>query len=189
MTKYQPPSPPYLGPAAHTSDGTNKPIRRVVIHSTVSPCEEGQARKTAAYFRSPSSGGSAHYCVDPGEVVQVVYDSVIAWHAPPNAQSLGIEMCEYPSTNVKRWDDLDHRKMLERTAKLTAQLCLAYGVPPWFRNSFQLRLGLRGVTTHNMVSKAWGQSSHWDPGAWPRRKFMRLVRKNIKAIKARNGGK
>src|SRR5690348_5937428 len=76
------PNPVYLGPAAHTSPGNNKPINRIVIHSTVSPCVEGQARNSALYFRSPSAGGSAHYVVDPGEVVQVVYDGVIAWHAP-----------------------------------------------------------------------------------------------------------
>lgn len=184
MSKFPPPSPPYVGPAAHTSPGSNKPIKRVVIHSTVSPCEEGGARKIAAYFRHPSSGGSAHYVVDPGEVVQVVHDSTIAWHAPPNAGSLGIELCDMPSpTSAKRWEDLDHRKMMERAAKLTAQLCLAYDVPPWFRTSVQLRLGMRGVTTHNMVSKAWGQSSHWDPGAWPRHAFMRLVRKQVRLIK------
>lgn len=183
MSKYPAPNPPYLGPAAHTSSGSNKPIKRVVIHSTVSPCVEGQARKTAAYFRHPSSGGSAHYVVDPGETVQVVYDGVIAWHAPPNAGSLGIELCEYPTTDVRRWDDNNHQQLLHRAALLTAQLCLAYGVPPYFRPSWQLRAGMRGVTTHNMVSKAWGQSTHWDPGAWPRRKFMRLVRRNVRQIK------
>lgn len=188
MSRYQPPSPPYVGPAAHTSPGSNKPIRRVVIHSTVSPTVEGGARNIAQYFRSPAAGGSAHYVVDPGEVVQVVYDGVIAWHAPPNAGSLGIEMCDMPKpTDASRWDDKPHQRMLERTAQLTAQLCLAYDVPAWFRWSWQLRLGMRGVTTHNMVSKAWHQSSHWDPGAWPRRKFMRRVRAHVRRIK--RGGK
>src|SRR5690349_17271161 len=96
MPKFRAPAPPYLGPAAHTSEGDNRPINRIVIHSTVSPCEPGGARKIAAYFRGRGSGGSAHYVVDPGEVVQVVYDGVIAWHAPPNAHSLGIEMCDIP---------------------------------------------------------------------------------------------
>lgn len=182
MTKYPAPAPPYLGPPARDSGTNNKPIRRIVIHSTVSPCVEGQARRTAAYFRHPSARGSAHYCVDPGEVIQSAWDSVVCWHAPPNQHSLGIEMCEYPSTNVKRWDDRPHQQLLERTARLTAELCLAYGVPTKFRRPWQLRLGMGGITTHNFVSKAWGQSTHWDPGAWPRRKFMRLVRKNKRNI-------
>jgi hypothetical protein len=183
MTTYPAPSPPFLGPAAHTSAGSNKPVKRIVIHSTVSPCVPGGARSIANYFRSQNSGGSAHYCVDPKEVVQVVGDSVIAWHAPPNAQSIGIEMCDMPTTaSATRWNDANHKAMLALVARLTAELCLAYDVPPYFVGSVRLRLGRRGVTTHNMVSLAFGQSTHWDPGAWPRMKFMRLVRKERKAI-------
>lgn len=190
------PSPIYLGPAAHDSGPGNKPIHRIVIHSTVSPCVPGGARAIAEYFRSPSAGGSAHYVVDPSEVVQVVLDGTIAWHAPPNDHSLGIEMCDYPSSlsldhwkgktpdeiehgtrkNPLRHLEANHRKMLRRTAKLTAQLCLAYGVPVRFLTAAQLVAGEHGVTTHAEVSRAFHQSTHWDPGLWPKRAFMRQVR-------------
>lgn len=183
MSDYKPPSPVYLGPAAHTSGLGNKPISRIVIHSTVSPCEEGGARSIAAYFRSSKAGGSAHYVVDPGEVVQVVYDSVIAWHAPPNTHSLGIEMCEFPANNMDRWARDNQQRMLDRTAKLTAQLCLAYHVRALYVPAAGLRLGIDGVTTHAQVSRAWHETTHWDPGAWPRRAFMRKVRANIVQIK------
>lgn len=164
--------------------GDNKPINRVVIHSTVSPCEPGGARSTAAYFRSPSSGGSAHYVVDPAQVVQVVYDGVIAEHAPPNAHSLGVEMCDYPvADSAARWDDANHQLVLDRTAQLVAQLCLAYGVPIHWRTWVGLRLGRRGITSHASVSKAWHQSTHWDPGAFPRRRFMRLVREHARQLR------
>lgn len=184
MTRRHPaPEPVYLGPADKTSTGNNKPINRVVVHSTVSPCERGGARKIAAYFRSEAAGGSAHYVVDPGEVVQVVFDSVIAWHAPPNQHSLGVEMCEFPhALNIARWLGRNHRLMLNRTARLVAQLCLAYDVPIEFRTEVQLRAGARGITTHNLVSRAFGQSSHWDPGAWPRRRFMRKVRREVRRL-------
>ena len=76
-----PPSPDYYGPPARQSGNGNKPIHRVVIHSTVSPCEPGGARNIAAYFRSNTAGGSAHYVVDPTETVQAAYDSVVCWHA------------------------------------------------------------------------------------------------------------
>ena len=33
--------------------------------------------------------------------------------------------------------------------------------------------GQKGWTTHRQVSLAFGQSSHWDPGFWPRRMFGR----------------
>lgn len=198
---FLPPNPLYVGPAAHTMTGSNKPVHRIVLHSTVSPCEQGGAAKVARYFRSPESGGSAHYVVDPGVVLQVVYDSVIAEHAPPNPHSLGIEMCDMPAGTLVRWDDPatdlhstrknplrwiepNHRKMLRRVALLTAELCLAYDVPVVFLSSADLVAGKHGITTHANVSMAWNQSTHWDPGLWPKRSFMRQVRKDVKRLKA-----
>lgn len=196
MTSYPPPSPPYLGPPAHFHTGSNKPIRRVVIHSTVSPCVPGGARAIARYFQSPASGGSAHYTTDPAETIQAAWDSVDCWHAPPSRHSLGIEMCDIPgpvpddtpgsaawkaAKRAWRWVKPNQRRMLRRTARLTAQLCLAYGIPIRFLSAAELRadrteLGAAGITTHANVSQAFHQSTHWDPGFWPRRRFMRLVR-------------
>lgn len=193
----QPPAPPYVGPAARTSVGDNKPIDRIVVHSTVSPCEPGGARRIGAYFRSPGAGGSAHYVVDPTETVQVVYDSVIAWHAPPNRNSIGVEMCDIPgpvpneARHSARWKALrrswrwarpNQRRMLRRTARLVAELCAAYDVPPVYRTPAQLREGKRGITTHVDVSQTWRQSTHWDPGFWPRYRFMALVRRHHRRI-------
>lgn len=184
MGPYPAPQVPYHGPASHHGDADNKPIRRVVLHSTVSPCVRGGAENVARYFRSPEATGSAHYVVDPGEAVQVVYDSVVAYHAPPNEHSIGIEMCDQPSaTSAARWDDIPHRQLLERVALLTAQLCLAYGVPVKFRTARALRAGLHGITTHHEVSVAFGQSTHWDPGAWPRRRFMAKVRRHVRRLR------
>lgn len=199
---YPAPSPRYLGPPSKYSSGDNKPIKRIVIHSTVSPCEPGGAANIAAYFRSASAGGSAHYVVDPENTVQAAYDSVICWHAPPNKNSIGIEMCDNPGPvpDVKsgsalwqklrrswRWRNENQKKMLRRTAKLTAQLCLAYNIPIDWLSVAHLKTGAyRGITSHNNVSKAFRQSSHWDPGWWPRRKFMRLVRAEAKEIRRKN---
>jgi hypothetical protein len=199
----KPPNPVYLGPPDKRSAGSNKPIRRVVIHSTVSPCEPGGARNIAAYFRSDNAGGSAHYITDPEETVQSAFDSVIAWHAPPNPHTLGIEMCDMPgpvpndppgSARWKalrrswRWVRPNQRKMLARTARLTAHLCLAYNVPIDFLTVEELRKGgqdgARGITTHANTSLAYGQSTHWDPGFWPRRRFMRLVRRHADRLRA-----
>lgn len=171
-----PPSPPYLGPAAHTSSGDNKPIHRIVIHCTVSPCERGGARDIASYFRSPRAGGSAQYVADPGESVQVVKDSVIAWHAPPNPHSIGYELCDPMAGPASRWDDQDHRSMLLIAARDVAQLCLAYGVPVRRLSAADLKAGLEGICGHVDVSQAFRQSTHWDPGPdFPWKRFMRQV--------------
>src|SRR5262245_49151223 len=173
------PNPPYCGPPAHSSGTANKPISRVVIHCTVSPCEVGGAKNICAYFRSPGSSGSAHYIVDPGMSVQSAYDSVICWHAPPNTHSIGIELCDPMKGSGARWDDAEHRKMLQRAADLTAGLCLAYDVPIRKIGPKGLRAGHDGICGHVDVSAAWYQSSHYDPGTafpWPR--FMALVRQS-----------
>lgn len=200
LARYAPPSPPYLGPPNKLSEGHNKPIRRIVIHSTVSPCKRGGARAIAGYFRSPNAGGSAHYIIDPGEVVQSAYDDAIAWHAPPNPHTLGLEMCDVPGPvpgdsrgsaawkalkRAWRWRRPEQQEMLKRTARLTAELCLAYDVPLVFLGAAAVRRDAHGITTHANTSAAFRQSTHWDPGWWPRRRFMRLVRREVAAIKAR----
>lgn len=183
MTSFIPPSPEYLGPPAHWSAGDNKPITRIVLHSTVSPCVPGGAREIANYFRSQAAGGSAHYVADCDEVVQVTYDGVIAWHAPPNAHSIGIEMCDLPTTkDASRWKDANHQKMLDLVATLVAQLCLAYDVPVRFVSVRGLLAGKGGITTHNNVSLAFHQSTHWDPGSWPRWRFMYRVRREVRRL-------
>lgn len=198
MNNIPAPAPPYLGPPFRYSTGSNKPIWRLVIHSTVSRCEPGGARAIAEYFRSNSAGGSAHYVIDPAEAVQAAYDGTICWHAPPNQHSLGFEMCDIPGPvpgdprGSARWKALrrswrwalpNQQRMLRRTAELVAQAALAYNVPIEFRKPADLRQGKRGITTHANVSLAFGQSTHWDPGWWPRRRFMRLVRKYAAQIR------
>lgn len=197
------PSPTVIGgvPAKH-SGRNNKPITRVVIHSAVMPCEPGRARQLAAMNIEGRGGGSWHYAVDPVEVIQCSWDSYVCWHAPPNANSIGIEMADYPgpvpndppgSARYKaakrawRWVRPNQNAMLRKTARLTAHLCLAEGLPLRFRTAKGLREGKRGITTHAEVSKAFGQSTHWDPGFWPRYRFMFLVRAYAAAAKARAG--
>lgn len=189
MNTFPAPDPPWAGPAAHDSGPQSEPFKRLVIHSTVSPCEPGGRYDIAAYFRNPSSGGSAHYVTDPVGAVQVVRDHVIAWHAPPNPRTLGIEMCDMPgpiprgpvsliraARRTWRWRRPNQKAMLHVTAQLAAELCLAYDLPAVWLTPRMLKAGRRGITSHNNVSRAFHQSTHWDPGFWPRRRFMGLVR-------------
>ena len=188
-----PPSPPapFGGiPANHSGQG-NHPPTRVVVHSAVTPCTRGMARRLAQMNRDGSTGGSWHYATDPGEAIQCSWDRYVCWHAPPNGGSLGVEMADTPGPRPKgrtrqalwnlrkvwRWRGKDHQALLEVTADLVGDLVAAYGLPPVFLSPSDLRKGRRGWTTHANVSRAFGQSTHWDPGWWPRRKFGRLVRR------------
>ncbi len=202
MPKIQPPAPRYIGPPAHSSGDDNKPILRIVIHSTVSKCEVGGAEQIARYFTTDAAGGSAHYTVDPETVIQAAWDSVVCWHAPPNQNTLGIEMCDIPgpvpgdkrgtaawkaARRAWRWARPEQRAMLRRTARLTAELAVAYNVPIRFLTVTALRsgghAGARGITTHANTSLAFTQSTHWDPGFWPKASFMRQVRAHAKRLR------
>jgi hypothetical protein len=81
-----------------------------------------------------------------------------------------------------RWKDPSHKAMLELAVDLVARLCLAYDVPAVWVDRLGLQAGKHGVTTHAEVSAAFHQSTHWDPGTWPRIRFMRAVRRRIKSL-------
>lgn len=189
MTAYAPPRVDYLGPAKFYGLKVNKPIRRLVIHATVSPCVAGGAANVAHYFREnvpEDRKSSAHYIIDPSEAVQVVYDSWVAYHAPPNEHSLALEFCDPMVGDPARWGDLNHRRMLRRGARLAAQLCLAYDIPPRKIGPAMLRENRMGICGHVDVSKAFGMTSHTDPGPdFPWRKFMAQVRCEYETIQAR----
>jgi hypothetical protein len=175
----QPPSPPYLGPAKfHGGAQGLKPLKRIVIHGTVSPCKRGGARDIARYFANTvTRPSSAHYVIDPGEVVQVVGDHQVAYHAPPNTDSIGIEHCDPVAGDPNRWADTDHQAMLKISARTVAELCLAYDVPIRHVGPVGLRLGRRGITGHVDVSNAWHQTSHTDPGkGFPWRRYVAMVK-------------
>lgn len=201
MTKYPAPAPPYIGPPKNHGPRTNLPIKRIVIHSTVSDCKCGGARAIARYFMETDRDASAHYIVDPCEIIQGLYDSYIGYAAPPNEHELHIEMTDRPGPipddpptsarykalkRVWRWNLPNQMRMLNKTAWLTARLCLAYDVPPRFLTFTFLNenRNAKGVTTHAIVSKVWKQSVHWDPGWWPRYYFMRRVKTLYKKQKA-----
>lgn len=180
---YTAPHPEFV--AARWHGGAQTP-KLIVLHSTVSPCRDGQAIATGNYFANLGEDrkASAHYVVDPGKTVQCVGDHTVAYHCGFNQDSIGIEMCEFPSWDRTRWDDAEHRRMMRRTARLVAKLTLVYKIRPYYVGRAGLLLGIKGVTTHRQMSLAFKMSSHWDPGAWPRRKFMREVRRQRRLLKA-----
>lgn len=186
MTKFNPPVFPYCGPAKFHGERENRPIRRLVIHCTVSPCEVGGARNVARYFRDTvTRPSSAHVIVDPGEAVQVVYDSWVAYHAPPNPGSIGIELCDPMTGPASRWDDENHRRMLRNAAIVVARYCLSENIPPWKIGPAKVAENRKGVCGHADVSVAFGQTNHTDPGTgFPWRKFMRQVRREVERLSA-----
>lgn len=189
MAKFPAPSPEYIGPPNNHGPKTNKPIQLITLHETQSPCEAGGARDIAKFFVNTDKDASAHYIIDPKEIIQGLYDSYVGYAAPPNEHKLHLEICGYSVAERKaakeKFERPNVKEAYARAAWLTAQLCLAYGIPPRFVGRFRMRMfpRMRGVTTHSVVSDVYKQSVHWDPGVWPRRTFMREVRKQVNNAK------
>lgn len=176
--------------AAHSSGGSNLPVRRIVIHATCGgrgyPVESaaGIAAATADYFQSPNAGGSAHYVCDVAREEHTLPDAAIAWHAPPNPHSLGIEICadggekyaKFVPYTREQWLSSKVWPAVERAARRTRELCQRYGVPMTRLTTAQVRTGDKGICGHVNVAEAFRQSDHTDPGpSFPWDYFMAAV--------------
>lgn len=172
-------------PAAHQS-GRRKlsDVIWIVLHDT----EGGTAAGIARYFQSPGAGGSAHLVVDDDACYRCLPNSAIPWGAPgANREGFHIEQCGFARWSAVVWRK--HWRTLQRAAYKTALHCALFDIPPVFRTAPELRRRLPGVTTHVEVSRAFGLSTHTDPGpAWPRSLFMRLVRRYLAEIERTKGG-
>jgi N-acetylmuramoyl-L-alanine amidase-like protein len=156
---------PFLQAKYYTQTNGRK-LSHVVLHSMESQEKPDTAETVAKWFAGAGAPrASAHYCVDSDSAVQCVRDKDVAWHAPGlNSSSIGIEHAGRAGQSASEWDDPYSRAMLAVSARLVAGLCAKYGIPVEYVPARELVNGKKGITTHAEVSRAWGRSSHWDPG-------------------------
>lgn len=158
--------------------------RAVVIHGTVSPCAPGGARAVAKFFATHGQPTSAHYTVDPGETIQSVADHVVAYHCGFNTGSIAFELCDPQTGPGSRWNDRNHQLMLDRAARDVAQTCLAYGIEMRRPSVDELQAkGPHGIYSHDDSRRAFGRTSHVDPGPdFPWAEFIAAVRRHAADI-------
>ena len=175
MATYAPPSPPFI--PARYKGGSQTP-KAIVIHGTVSSDNPGTARNIANWWASKSSPvTSAHYTVDPREVIQSVGDHTVAYHCGSNSNCIGVELCDEQAGPASRWSDADSTAILKRAARLVAELCLAYNIEVKRPSVAELKSkGKHGIYGHNDSRLAFGNTSHTDPKDFPWDKFLRMVR-------------
>jgi len=150
----------------------------VVIHTMEIPERPDAAEICARWFASPASEVSAHYCVDADGVIQCVVETDIAWHARGgNTSSIGVELAGLAGQGSKDWEDAYSVAVLDRAARLVADICRRRRIPVRWLGSEDLVAGKRGIAGHVDVSQAYGRSDHWDPGpGFPRDGFLSRVR-------------
>lgn len=153
----------------------------IVIHATHGSEGLKSAENTAAEISKPLPPGkrkSWHYAVDADSIVRSVPDRFRAWHcgASGNAVGIGVELCGRADQTLAQWYDAASLATLRLGARLVAELCLQWGIPPVRVHSVELVSGRAGITTHADVSAAWRESSHTDPGAgFPLSSFVAAV--------------
>jgi N-acetyl-anhydromuramyl-L-alanine amidase AmpD len=145
---------------------------RTVTQFVVIHCTDGHEGPTkdddvAAQFAGPlTRPRSCTYVIDTDSVTQCLDELAVAWHCghTGNARSIGIEFCGRARQSADEWLDDLSRPMLELGARLVREVCDRHHLPIQFVNAHGLRRGDRGVTTHAEVTRAWGESTHTDPG-------------------------
>jgi hypothetical protein len=104
-----------------------------------------------------------------------------AYHAPPNAHSLGIEITaeggDYPKNYSRdEWLSPQVWPAVQRAATRARDLCDRYGLPLVKLTPADLLAGKKGICGHVDVSQAWHQTNHTDPGPnFPWDRFMAEV--------------
>lgn len=157
--------------------GGNGPVTRVVLHDMEAAETDTTAENVARNFATSTREASAHYCVDNNSVVGCVHLADIAYHAPPNTGSIGIEHAGYAAQRREQWlDEYSHAELVI-SAALTRALCLKYNLPMEYVDAAGLLAGKKGITTHWQVSLAWHKTDHTDPGPnFPMDYYIALVK-------------
>jgi N-acetylmuramoyl-L-alanine amidase/Putative peptidoglycan binding domain len=152
-------------PARYWRWANRKTVDVIVVHSAEIGEFWSSAEAVASYFHmGPPKPVSSHLVVDVDSIVRCVPDEHIAFHAPPNELSIGIEQAGYAKQTRDEWLDPYGLKMLRLVARLIRVESERWSIPLVWLSPDELRLGGRGLCTHNDVRLAFGQTTHVDPG-------------------------
>jgi N-acetyl-anhydromuramyl-L-alanine amidase AmpD len=166
----------------------SRKIDIIVIHTMENDEKPDGAENVARWFAGTTAPrASAHYCIDNNSIVQCVRDQDVAWHAPgANHNGLGFEHAGRASQADSLWNDAYSKAELGLSATLAARKCKQYNIPAVWLDIADVKAGKRGITSHNNVSKAFGLSSHWDPGPnFPAGRYVARVQQILTPPKVR----
>lgn len=129
----------------------------------------GRAESTARYFANPSDGRevSSHFCVDSNSVIQTVDEDDTAWtvgNRPGNNRGINIELAGRASQTAAQWLDPYSRAMFDVIAPVVARSMTRWHIPNRWCTLADLDAYRPGHTTHNDLRRAFGVTTHTDPG-------------------------
>jgi N-acetyl-anhydromuramyl-L-alanine amidase AmpD len=182
--------------ARHYRRGRRAPVRFVVVHDMEVPEEINSAEKWVQRTHTQDRVSSVNYGVDADSTWCAVRPSDEAFHVSGmNRHTVGIEHAGYARQTRGQWLDGYGAKMLERSADLTAALCVAFDVPVRRasvadlvnseRDTFPWVGGIVGHIDCTLAAKQLGRPNHghWDPGpAFPWDEYLEMV------LRAKNEG-
>ena len=147
----------------------------VVIHDNEGP--DGSSQALIAFLQRPGDrplagsnpprryGSGYHAVATPDGYVQMADATCGPYHAPPvNKTWLSICLPGYARQTRDEWLDEISRAVIRGAARYIVDQHRIHRFALERRGPGELRAGLGGITDHDSVSKAWGQTDHWDPG-------------------------
>lgn len=186
-TGYETEAWPYLEAKFHGPKRTND-VRLLVVHTPEWPESSSGAEAVAKYFHDMPDGrkASCHITVDSDSIVQCVKDSFVAWAAPgANHDGWQMELTGFANQTKAQWRDKFSLAALALAADAGAQVLLKYGLPPRLLTLAEVKDGVtKGVCGHDLVTQAFHQSDHMDPGPnFPWKRFMAYLTASVEERK------
>lgn len=156
----------------------------IVIHATHGAEGPNKDFDEAYALAKPQLKRSFHYVVDSNSATRCVPDLLTAWHcrATGNSRFIGVELCGRADQTREQWFDKVSLATLNIAVRLCVDICREHKIPPVLVDMLGLKKRSRGITTHAMVSSAFKESDHWDPGPhFPLTEFIEAVKQALEA--------
>lgn len=127
MSKFQTPDVPFVESKTH--GGKQKP-KVISLFPTNTNSNVGAALAVAQnWHRNGHHSWVGHYVVDEQQRFRCVRDNVIARSDGTIKGEIRIAVCAEPTSRTHFWSEDEHGDVLDRSAKLVAELSLAYRIP------------------------------------------------------------
>lgn len=173
----------WIPPRSYTPGRPTDP-RVIVNHTTEGSETIPSARNGAEYCQRRTDGTSAHYFIDPREVVHCVRTKDQAHTARRNGNRIGIhyEFCGRAGQTTAQWDDDDSNAILRNAARQAARDAKKYGIPVVKLTAAQVRAGAKGFCGHVDITHAFPEDhgDHTDPGKYfPWDEYLALVKQEL----------